>query len=289
MRIAMTIRTLEPGLLMRWVVMLLVAMLAGCNEQASARFESTPPATSHAKAVGEGASLVSFLRDTYGPAATLAGEWPEKIGDFDYTSRVCLDRATQHHLVDARWVAVCSTNLNHAHGMQGSIAFYVLEAESMTPVAEMRGLESGSHGRPGVVDWLDLGGLGAFRVSSRWQGQGYDITSITLVGSSKGELGEIATWNSSFTFQGTCAESTCPDALEYKVAAEVVKRPIDAGLHDAPLAHLRFHEQGIDCGRPVESTHKVAFDHEAGRYPVPAVLARNACTTSTDVPGVTPP
>ena len=266
-----------------------VAILVGCDRKGSASDESMTSAAGRAGAAAQGDSLASFLRHTYGPGASAAGEWPEKIGDFDYSSRVCLDRTTQFHVGKGRWVAVCSTNLDHRHGMQGSIAFYFLEAESMTPVAEMRGLESGSYGRPGDVDFLDLGGLGAFRVSSRWQGQGYDITTITLVGPAKGGLDEIAQWNSSFEFDGNCAGSNCPDALEYQVSAEVVERHRDPLRHTQPLANLRFHERGTECGRPVDSTHKVAFDREAGRYPVPAVLQRNACTNSNDVPGVTPP
>ena len=285
----MTIRAPECGRLLAWVVMCAVAILVGCDRKGSASDESMTSAAGRAGAAAQGDSLASFLRHTYGPGASAAGEWPEKIGDFDYTSLVCLDRTTQHHTVDARWIAVCSTNVDHAHGMQGSLSFYVLAADSLTPVAELRGLESGSHGRPGDVDWLDLGGLGAFRVSSRWQGQGYDITSITLVGPSRGELGEIALWNSSFAFQGTCAGAKCPDALEYKVSTEVIRRHLEPHVYNAPIANLRFHEQGTDCGKPFERTHKVAFDHEAGRYPVPPVLARNACTTSNDVSGVTSP
>jgi hypothetical protein len=253
----MTIRAPECGRLLAWVVMCAVAILVGCDRKGSASDESMTSAAGRAGAAAQGDSLASFLRHTYGPGASAAGEWPEKIGDFDYSSRVCLDRTTQFHVGKGRWVAVCSTNLDHRHGMQGSIAFYFLEAESMTPVAEMRGLESGSYGRPGDVDFLDLGGLGAFRVSSRWQGQGYDITTITLVGPAKGGLDEIAQWNSSFEFDGNCAGSNCPDALEYQVSAEVVERH-----RDPPQAHAAAREPALPRTR--HGMRKASRQHAQG-------------------------
>jgi hypothetical protein len=213
------------------------------------------------------------------------GEWAEQIGDSDFRSRVCFDHTRQTHLVSIRWIAVCSTNFDGAHDAKGRNAFFALDAEASAPKAifELRGAEFGSNGRPGEVDWFDIGGGGAFRVRSYRAGQGYVIESTSLIAGTKDGLGEVARWYSNFNFQGECAKANCPEALNYTVTVEAVALRDPKALYRGAKWNLRMHERGTDCGAPRERTFKVAFDNEAGRYAVPDALLRQSCLNPSKI------
>jgi len=245
---------------------LLCALLAGCGRNDEAA--TAPTAASRVD------PLQAFL--------TATGEWPETIGQFDYTSKVCFDRTVDAVDGPQRWVAVCSTNRDDAHGAAGSNALYVLDArgEPLRAIATAHGLEFGSNGNPGEVELLPLGaGRYAFSVGSGWTGQGYAIGSRTLLAPHGDQVVEVATWYDDFGFGGNCAEADrCADALEYATTLEVAP---GAG---AGLPPLRLHERGDDCGTPVDRVHDVTFDAATWRYRVPAILVRQECTTPPVAP-----
>jgi hypothetical protein len=260
-----------------------IALAAGLASHAFALTPQAPARVTDAEAQ-------RLLRETYGEAATLQGEWPAKSGarsgdEIAPTSRtVCADSGAD--TLGPRRIAVCTSFADAGHAQSGEVDLFLMldprggERQARIGAYE-RGVQTGSWGSPGDVTFQEIGpGRVAFALASGYSTMGWSTGHVSLYYTENGHsesdkfenLLSIAT---DLSNGGACdpdEDRGCrARAIDLTCTLRFDRSRIEAGRYAVSIA-----VSGTRGARKVARTIPVPFD--AGRYRIDAAtLQRDGC------------
>jgi hypothetical protein len=257
-----------------------------------------PPAAQPAHARHDDAAISAFLVSTYGPDATLSGEWAKlpndrallaEGGEQDgaVTRRVCAHERTQYTSRPAVLLAVCGTPKDFGHPTPGITDFFLLQGEPLAVVAQSHLQAFGSMGSAGEIDAERFGAdLPGFIVESGFTGQGHTTINRTVLLPKGNAFVEAATFLGGMdddTLREGCKGSDASFCAADKAYDIDFDLDIDDSNAAAPSYPLQVHEEGNACGKPRNARYTLTLDSAAMTYAVPPALRRElACDVSAD-------
>lgn len=259
------------------------ALIAGL---ASSAFALTPQAPGKVT----DAEAQRLLRETYGEASTLTGEWPATSGarsedEIAPTARsVCADSGAE--AFGPRRIAVCTSFADAGHAQSGEVDLFLLldprGGETRARIgARERGVQTGSWGSPGDVTFQEIGpGRVAFALASGYSNMGWSTGNLSLYYTENGHaesdrFERVLSIATDLSNGGACdpdEDSGCrARAIDLTCALRFDRTRVDAGRYAVSIA-----VSGTRGGRKVARTIPVPFD--AGRYRIDAAtLQRDGC------------
>jgi hypothetical protein len=260
-----------------------VAPAAG--DAAAPHVAITDAATTASDATANAASLLDFLRGTYGPDARLTQPWMDADGR---ERRVCARGGSPDAPAWPSLLAVCASVPHCTGSGPGRVDFFALArtASGVRAEAQARAVESGNNGCAGDVrvvrfgrerwGFLDHGGAAS---------QGYVIGWVALRAFRAGRLEQLASVNSAFDNNGArCDADDCRDA-GISLNSDVRFDPADGQADAWPLV---VHQSGVECGLNVDRSRRYDFDAARHRYPVPEGPPDVGCPPIADIAGDNP-
>lgn len=248
----------------------------------------TPAAAQPAHAGNDDTAISAFLVSTYGPDATLAGEWGQlpndrallaEGGEQDgtVTRRVCEHERIQYKAKPAVLLAVCGVPKDFGHPTPGITDFFLLQGEPLAVVAQSHLQEFGSMGNAGEVESERFGAdLPGFTVESGFTGQGHTTVHRSILLPKDGRFQEAATLLSSM--DDTVLREGCTSDADVCAPEKAYDIEFDLDIDDSQAAAqaypLQVQEEGKACGKPVDARYTLTLDPATLRYDVPAALRR---------------
>jgi hypothetical protein len=178
------------------------------------------------------------------------------------------------------------------HASPGLIDFHLLEptSEGFQPTAVARDQGFGSDGQPGTVTLVRLGReRGGFVVEESWVGQGFVFGTRSILEFRDGALRTLAAVRSGIANAGALDCTDTADCADASFELEFTQT-LDDSAPAADAYPLLVHETGHECGAVVDRRHRLEFDVDSARYPVPDALMREDClANSAPMTGTTNP
>lgn len=245
---------------------------------------ATPPAAEAATPVPEAPNDANLVDATlvrlYGADAKLDGTWTSVPVDASLrvegeapgavTRRVCArgpGPAPGEELL-----AVCGQLDAFGHGTPGLIDLYQLSAGA--EVARLAVRDAGSMGNPGKVAVRTFGAETAgFDVISGFFNMGQGVSTRRLFLARGGALLDAGWMREGLHYREDCKGADCADA--FALDFDLV---IDDSNPRSAVFPLSVNERGSECGRKVDTNHRIVFDPERSQYVIPAALQRENCT-----------
>lgn len=254
--------------------------------------ESDAPSTQRAGSVTiDDAAVSAFLASTYGPAASLSGEWNnvptdasfsvEDESDGQVARSVCEREKATVSGQPAVLLAVCGTVRDAGHPTAGTNDFFLLQPRdgALAPTASAHIDEFGSRGEPGDVDGERFGAdLYGFVVESGFYNMGQGVQTAHLLLPKDGGFVDAGWFREALDngdwMKGCLERGQCSADEAYDIDFELEIDDSDPGAAAYPL---RITESGTACGKPADATHDLALDTATMTYAVPAALQRDGC------------
>jgi len=231
------------------------------------------------------ADIPAFLKANYGVYNVKhKGYRPYETGDeseIQYYLNTCLNEAVSIKGVKHRLFAMCSTpvsGVGDSHATAGVIDFFVLRSEKqgLTPVAQSRAYESGSHGFPGTVRIMRLGrDFYGFVVESGGTWQGETISHRTVLVASGDAVKVAAVLPAGYDYGGGMPEDCDPKSEPCRELTQVeYSLSVDNSMPSAATYPLRVVANGIVNGKEMQGDWIIRFDVKLWRYNIPETLEK---------------
>jgi len=227
-----------------------------------------------------------FLRSTYGPAANTGSPWGKETGRERLSKiekSVCAHRKIKLHDGRHDLLAVCTTYRDAPHANSGEIDLYVLSPRNGKLVVDASSLHesSGNFGNPGSVSFLKLGPeTYGFLIAVTWYGYGEADSFQTLMAQKGKTIVDVASFDGALEnlldHENTSTAELKAEKISMKFDLSIKRDTVAAGFYP-----LRVLEHGIECGRVISRTWRLAFDPVSWSYRLPPALSRDGCTQST--------